>query len=125
MSEQDFTCAHCGAKLDGVADFLAHRDLCPVRALGPAPALNPYAVQVGGSHYKGFPIQPARFSERNKLSFLAGCVVKRVARHNQPGGKGRQDLEKAIHEIQLMIEEHYPPDSNCQASAAGTKSGLS
>lgn len=73
-----------------------------------SPPDDPYAVQVGGTHYKNFPIQPAHFSERNKLSFLAGCVVKRVARHNQPGGKGRQDLEKAIHEIQLMIEEHYP-----------------
>ena len=63
-------------------------------------------VQVGGSHYKGFPIQPAEFSERNGLSFLEGSVVKRVCRHSR-GGKGRQDIEKAIHELQLLLELRY------------------
>lgn len=65
-------------------------------------------TQIGGNHYKGFAIQPAEFSERNGLSFLEGSVVKRVARHNQEGGKGRQDIEKAIHELQLVLEIHYP-----------------
>ena len=64
-------------------------------------------MQVGGSHYKGFPIQPAEFSERNGLSFLEGSVVKRVCRHSR-GGKGRQDIEKAIHELQLILDLHYP-----------------
>ena len=64
-------------------------------------------VQVGGSHYKGFPIQPAEFSERNGLSFLEGSVVKRACRHSR-GGKGRQDIEKAIHELQLILDLHYP-----------------
>lgn len=65
-------------------------------------------TQIGGSHYKGFAIQPVEFIERNNLSFLEGCVVKRVARHNQDGGKGRQDIEKAIHELKLLLEIHYP-----------------
>ena len=63
-------------------------------------------VQVGGSHYKGLAIQPAEFSEHNALSFLEGCVVKRVCRHSR-GGKGREDIEKAIHELQLILALHY------------------
>lgn len=64
-------------------------------------------VQVGGAHYKDFPIQPVEFSERNGLSFLEGSVVKRLCRHSR-GGKGRQDIEKAIHELQLILDLHYP-----------------
>lgn len=62
--------------------------------------------QIGGSHYKSLPMQPVEFSERNGLSFLEGCVVKRVCRHSR-GGKGRQDIEKAIHELQLILQLHY------------------
>ena len=64
------------------------------------------AEQVGGNHYKQFPIQPAEFSERNKLSVLEASVVKRVCRHSR-GGKGVQDIDKAIHELQLLKEYHY------------------
>ena len=69
--------------------------------------MSAFDVQVGGSHYKGLPIQPAEFSERNGLSFLEGSVIKRVCRHSR-GGKGRQDIEKAIHELQLILDLHYP-----------------
>ena len=69
--------------------------------------MNPYTTQIGGSHYKGFVIQPAHFAEVNNLSFLEGCAIKRLCRHSR-GGKGREDLEKAIHEIQLLIAERYP-----------------
>lgn len=64
-------------------------------------------TQVGGDHYRRLAIQPAEFSERNGLGFLEGCVVKRVVRHSR-GGKGRQDIEKAIHELQLILAMHYP-----------------
>lgn len=63
--------------------------------------------QVGGSHYKDCPIQPGIYAEKNRLSFWEGCVVKRVTRHRKAGGKGRQDIEKAIHELQLILEEQY------------------
>lgn len=67
------------------------------------------ARQVGGDHYKGMVIQPAVFAQKNKLTFLEGCVVKRVARHSR-GGKGRQDIEKAIHELQMILELEYSDD---------------
>jgi len=66
-----------------------------------ATALN---TQVGGSHYKKFAIQPAEFIEKNGLSFLAGCVVKRMCRWQDKDGL--RDLEKAKHEIDLLIEIH-------------------
>lgn len=65
----------------------------------------PSMIQIGGDHYKNFPIQPAEFSERNSLSFLEGCVVKRIARWRR-GGKGLEDLQKARHEIDLLIQLH-------------------
>ena len=59
-------------------------------------------TQVGGSHYKKFAIQPAEFIEKNGLSFLAGCVIKRMCRWQDKDGL--RDLEKAKHEIDLLIE---------------------
>ena len=64
-------------------------------------------TQVGGAHYKDFPIQPVEFIEGNDLTFLEGCVIKRLCRHSR-GGKGVQDIDKAIHELQLLKEQHYP-----------------
>ena len=64
-------------------------------------------VQIGGDHYKSCSIQPVQFIEANHLEFLEGCVVKRVTRHNKPTGKGKQDIEKAIHELQLLLELRY------------------
>jgi len=61
-------------------------------------------VQVGGDHYKNFKIQPVEFITKNKLSFLQGCIVKRICRFNVPGGKGAVDLQKIKHEIDLIIE---------------------
>lgn len=65
-------------------------------------------TQVGGEHYRQGGIQPVQYIEANSLQFLEGCVVKRVTRHDRPTGKGRQDIEKAIHELQLLLELRYP-----------------
>lgn len=68
---------------------------------------NALSQQVGGDHYKTCSIQPVEFIEANELKFLEGCVVKRVTRHDKPTGKGRQDIEKAIHELQLLLQLRY------------------
>jgi len=64
------------------------------------------AVQIDGTHYKDMKIQPVEFSMKNNLSFLAGCVVKRVCRCDKKNGGDDWlvDLEKAKHEIDLIIE---------------------
>ncbi len=68
----------------------------------PKKSATPTDVQVGGNHYKSLAIQPAEFSTRNKLGFLEGCVVKRMCRWRNKNGI--EDLRKAIHEIELLIE---------------------
>ena len=68
--------------------------------------------QVGGDHYRQCEIQPIEFIEANKLGFLEGCVIKRLVRHNKPGGKGRQDIEKAMHELQLLLLLRYGEVNN-------------
>ncbi len=75
------------------------------------------SVQVGGSHYKDCAIQPIQYIEANSLPFLEGCVIKRVTRHAKPSGKGRQDIEKAIHELQLLLELRYPPTGKAAPAA--------
>jgi len=62
-------------------------------------------VQVGGDHYKGMAIQPVEFITRNKLTFLEGCVIKRMCRH--AAKNGIEDLRKAKHEIDLLIQFYY------------------
>lgn len=64
-------------------------------------------TQVGGGHYRDGGIQPVQYIEANSLGFLEGCVIKRVTRHARTGGKGREDIEKAIHELQLLLELRY------------------
>jgi hypothetical protein len=61
--------------------------------------------QVGGSHYKDLAIQPVEFIERNNLSYLEGAIVKYVTRHRAKNG--RDDLEKAKHCIDLLLQLHY------------------
>lgn len=65
-------------------------------------------VQVGGSHYMQGSIQPIQFIEAYRLQYLEASVVKRCARHDKETGKGRQDIEKAIHELELLLELRYP-----------------
>jgi hypothetical protein len=69
-------------------------------------AKNPKEKQVGGDHYAKMAIQPVDFIEENNLTFLQGNVIKYIVRHQDKHGK--QDLLKAIHYIELMIERHYP-----------------
>lgn len=71
--------------------------------------------QIGGDHYKDFAIQPAEFNTLNKLYFLPGSVIKRMCRYNKPSGKGLQDLQKAKHEIDLIIQlEKWEERTKCQ-----------
>ena len=69
-------------------------------------------VQVGGDHYKGCTIQPVEYIEANRLAFLEGCIVKRITRHNKPTGKGRQDIEKIMHECALILELRYDAEGD-------------
>lgn len=79
----------------------------PLDAIQPAAKPGALARQVGGNHYQMGGIQPVEYIEANNMTFLEGCVVKRVTRHGRPTGKGREDIEKAIHELQLLLQLRY------------------
>ena len=61
--------------------------------------------QIGGSHYKKYKIQPSRFINDNRILFAEGNAIKYICRHQDKGGK--QDLLKAIHYIEMIIERDY------------------
>lgn len=61
--------------------------------------------QVGGNHYKDMKIQPIEYIHGNNLPFIEGSIIKYVSRHKAKNGK--QDLEKARHFIDLLIELEY------------------
>ena len=66
--------------------------------------------QIGGSHYKKYPIQPWVFCETNKLTGAQTAVIDYVVRHQDKNGL--QDLLKAKHHIDLMIEHYYQKDKD-------------
>ena len=70
--------------------------------------LDPLSQQEGGNHYKSLAIQPVEFIQANKLSFLEGCVVKRVCRHRAKNKA--EDIRKAIHELRLILKLEYGED---------------
>jgi len=56
-----------------------------------------YKKQIGGAHYKNMKIQPSKFINDNKLLFAEGHASKGEV----------QDLEKAKHYIDMIINRDY------------------
>ena len=59
-------------------------------------------TQVGGGHYKDLVIQPVEYIHKNRIGFCEGSVIKYITRWRDKGGI--QDLKKAKHFIDLLIE---------------------
>lgn len=59
-------------------------------------------IQVGGDHYKGMKIQPMEYSMANGLDACQHTAIKYISRFRDKGGI--QDLEKAKHVIDLLID---------------------
>lgn len=66
---------------------------------------NALARQEGGDHYTKLKIQPMEYSMANGLDACQHTAIKYLTRFREKGG--RQDLEKAIHTIQMLIEFEY------------------
>ena len=61
--------------------------------------------QIGGDHYKrDGSLEHWDLIERSGVGYLEGCATKYVARWRKKGGL--QDLEKAEHYVQKLIELH-------------------
>lgn len=75
--------------------------------------------QVGGRHYADMVIQPFEYIHKNGIGFAEGSVIKYVSRWRKKGGI--QDLEKARHVIDLLMEMErvVPTEGVAQKQAAG------
>jgi hypothetical protein len=67
--------------------------------------MNALNTQIGGSHYREYTIQPIEFIHANNIPFIEGNIIKYVIRHKSKNGL--QDLIKAKHYIDLLIQMQY------------------
>jgi hypothetical protein len=74
--------------------------------------------QVGGNHYRKHKIQPIQYIVANKIGFLAGNVVKYVTRYKDKGGA--EDIRKAMHYLELILEFEYPTTVKAPGQAIDT-----
>jgi hypothetical protein len=58
--------------------------------------------QIGGGHYKKYAIEPSFYILKNNIGWLEGNAIKYLTRWKDKGG--RQDLEKAKHYVELLLE---------------------
>ena len=74
--------------------------------------MNPKDTQVGGNHYTKMKIQPMEFSMANGLNPMQHTVIKYVTRVDLKGN-GDEDIDKAIHTLQLWKQwrKDYGPKS--------------
>lgn len=80
---------------------------------------NPTQRQVGGDHYTKLAIQPMQYSMANGLNALQHTIVKYVTRYKDKGGI--EDLRKAAHCIELLIQFEMDEAHNRDVSGASTK----
>ena len=71
---------------------------------------DPTSDQVGGNHYKDLKIQPTEFIHANNIPFIEGNIIKYVIRHRSKNGI--EDLKKAKHYIDLLINFEYESKEN-------------
>jgi len=61
--------------------------------------------QIGGAHYVKLAITPREYGFANNLDFDQINIIKYVTRHKDKNGK--QDILKAIHYCELLLEREY------------------
>lgn len=65
--------------------------------------------QVGGDHYQ-MAIQPIDYITKNQLGYIEGNIIKYVSRYKNKNGI--EDLKKAQHYLEMLIEEVTNANSN-------------
>lgn len=95
-----------------IAELQRQLDAATRDARGPGNPTSPLGEQVGGSHYKGLKLQPAQYCHANGMGYCESAVVRYITRHRQKNG--RQDIEKAIHCLHLLLELEYPQAGQTQ-----------
>ena len=84
--------------------------------------------QVGGAHYKDMPVQPwealeAWLTPAEYRGYHKGVAISYLAREQSKGGM--QDIQKAVHHLQRLIEMQGGEDVglDTEASSLSTKGG--
>ena len=58
--------------------------------------------QINGTHYSKLSIQPMQYSLKNNLNYAQANAIKYITRYKDKNGI--EDLQKAIHCLELLIE---------------------
>lgn len=66
--------------------------------------------QVGGEHYKVKAIEPWDYIIANNIGYLEGNIIKYISRWKDKNGL--QDLEKARHYLDKLIETSYQEEKD-------------
>ena len=64
--------------------------------------MKPSEKQVAGNHYSKLKIQPMQYSLANNLNYAQANAIKYITRYKYKNGV--EDLKKAIHCLELLIE---------------------
>lgn len=102
MDTSEITCGICGAPKGAPCLNLGPCGIPQRQHFDDVPALPALETQIGGSHYKDMAIQPMTYSMANGLDACQHTIIKYVSRFRQKNGL--EDLEKAKHCLDLLIE---------------------
>jgi len=78
------------------------------KGIGLAKSSKADKTQIGGSHYKDMPIQVSDYVYSNNFNWYQGNIIKYISRYNKKNQNidlQIQDIEKAIHYAQLLIDK--------------------
>ena len=95
-SAEDFWMYATGANIVDFISFAPTNETTSV--LDPS---SPLHVQVGGSHYKHFKIQPVEYTRANRFGDIEAAIIWYISRWQVKGGF--QDLEKIKHFCALLM----------------------
>ena len=78
-----------------------------------------YKKQIGGNQYQSMVVQPSEFINKNRLLFAEASAIKYICRHAAKGKE--QDIDKAIHYLEMIKERDYSDTKKEKSWAEGYK----
>ena len=66
-------------------------------------------TQIGGDHYRDLPIQPIEYIVANDIPYREANIIKYISRWRSKNGL--EDLRKARHYLDLLIEQESSDES--------------
>ena len=81
--------------------------------------MSAFDKQEGGNHYKMLPIQPTEYILANNLGWCESNVIKYISRWQFKNGL--EDLKKARHYLDILIERQTPDEEPTNLLQQGSK----